>query len=136
VTNNKFVLLCAGAAFFGFAWVKEIKNPTPPATPAVEAAAVPEPLRKPSQATLCTVVEIIVERDYLKSGEGTFRGCHIVDVSDDKRLAVVAGFVTATNGYGAKIKTPYVAALQRTSDALSENDIGAWRLTGVKFTES
>jgi hypothetical protein len=82
---------------------------------------------------VCVAPQMEVE-DRLKSGSGSFEICRILSVSADHKKVVIAGRVTSTNSFNAKIRTAYTAELVKKPDAKPSDTHGdSWLVTSLEF---
>jgi hypothetical protein len=121
--NRDFFVFWGGILFAVVLLIGAISPKAPPQSAAeVAAARAAMPLNDPSWSSVCAVTQVEIE-DRLKSpGSGSFEGCRMVSVSDDKKKVVVMGYVTATNAFNAKIRQQYAAIVVRKPDAPRDED--------------
>jgi hypothetical protein len=98
-------------------------------------ASTPAPLGSYYGNGACSVVQIYIEDRVKSPGSESFSGCHMVSVSDDRKVIVVAGSVTAANSFNARIRSNYRATLARKPEApINEDDYSTWRLTSIDMS--
>ena len=121
--NRDFFIFWGGILFAFLLIVGAVSPKAPPKTAAqVAAAQAAMPLREPSWGSVCAMTQVEIE-DRLKSpGSGSFEGCRIVSISDDKKKVAVMGYVTAANAFNAKIRQPYAAIVVRKPNAPPDED--------------
>jgi hypothetical protein len=140
--ENAKTVVIAVALFFGVSVAFSSGGDNKHAASAMATASSAQPDAFPDprngsfgiDVSVCVAPQMEVE-DRLKSpGSGSFEVCRILSVSPDHKTVVIAGSVTATNSFNAKIRTAYTATLVKKPDAKpGDTDWNTWRVASLAF---
>jgi hypothetical protein len=123
-------------AAFVVAYTVFHKPPPPPTAQELAArASTPEPIGLEYGNGACSVVQIYIEDRVKSPGSESFDGCHMVSVTDDRKVIIVAGSVTAANSFNARIRSTYRATLVRKPEApMNGDDYSTWHLASIDMS--